>query len=57
MIVPVNDVHCNSSVTNNENTKDFLRNTLTPSSAIYDALYKVWEGMANDNIIREVNMK
>ena len=54
MIVPVNDVHCNSSVTNNEKSKDFLTNNTLSLSPMYNALYKVWEGMANDNIITEV---
>ena len=54
MIVPVNDVHCNSTVTNNEKKKDFMTNNTLSLSPMYNALYKVWEGMANDNIITEV---
>ena len=54
MIVPVNDVHCNSSVTNNEKSKDFLTNNTLSLSPMYNALYKVWEGMAKDNIITQV---
>lgn len=57
MIVPVNDVHCNSTVTNNEKKKDFMTNNTLSLSPMYNALYKVWEGMANDNIITENEVK
>ena len=53
MIVPVNDVDCNISVSNVEKRKDPVRNTQS-FSPIYSALYKVWETMAKDNIITEV---
>ena len=56
MIVPMNDVDCNSSVSNVENREGPVRNTQS-FSPIYSALYKVWEGMAKDNIITEVNLK
>lgn len=57
MIVPVNDIHCNSTVTNNEKKKDFMTNNTLSLSPMYNALYKVWEGMANDNIITENEVK
>ena len=52
LIVPVNEVDYNNG-TNTEKMSTFVRNT--PSfSPIYSAMYKVWEGMAKDNIITEV---
>ena len=52
--MPVSEVDYNRSVAHNEKTtNDFVR--ITPSfSPIYSAMYKVWEGMAKDNIIKEV---
>ena len=52
LIVPVSEVDHNNS-TNIEKMTTFVGNA--PSfSPIYSAMYKVWEGMAKDNIITKV---
>lgn len=52
LIISVSEVDYNSS-TNIETRTNFVRNT--PSfSPIYSTMYKVWEGMAKDNIITQV---
>jgi len=53
LIVSVSEVDYNSSATDIEKRKETRRTTLS-FSPIYSALYKIWKGMAKDNIITEV---